>query len=162
MDATQFAHWKQLSLGLARTYQNLTPRRKAKLLEEVENCIEWVVCNGLDTIGDWDNGVKIDGRYGHDSVGTRVDEYLWESRYEIERKYGRRGRVELVTGRFGQMLSACVRAGFDVAVAPSGGVIGFTVGDLRSIFDGALPDWVSNFFVPPVDAATPDAEGVWL
>ena len=50
-----------------------------------------------------------------------------------------------------------------MAVSPSGGVIGFTVGDLRDIFDGSIPDWVAAHFEDPaaVLAAGRD-EGVWL
>jgi len=163
MNELQYERWKQMSLGLARNYTNLTPARRAKLLDEVECCIDWVVCNGLETVADWDSGVQY-GKGWHEryeSVSARVDTFLWDNRYEFERenKHG----VEVVRGRFGDMLSACVRAGFDVAVSPSGGVIGFTVGDLRDIFDGSIPDWVAAHFEDPaaVLAAGRD-EGVWL
>lgn len=163
MNELQYNRWKQMSLGLARTYTNLTPARKARLLDEVECCIDWVVCNGLETVADWDSGVQYGKgwRERYESVSARVDTFLWDNRYKFERenKHG----VEVVRGRFGDMLSACVRAGFDVAVSPSGGVIGFTVGDLRDIFDGSIPDWVASHFEDPaaVLAAGRD-EGVWL
>ena len=164
MNELQYNRWKQLSLGLARGYADLTPARKAKLLDEVECCIDYVVCNGLETVEDWDMGVRYGNGFHerHESVGTRVDAYLWDSRYEFEREY-KNGNIEVVRGRFGDMLVACVRAGFDVAVAPSGGVIGFTVGDLRDIFDGTIPEWVTEHFEEPaaVLAAVRD-EGVWL
>lgn len=164
MNELQCERWKQMSLGLARSYTDLTPARKKKLLAEVEECIDWVVCNGLETVDDWDSGV----RYGkgwherYESASTRVDTYLWDNRYKFERenKHG----VEVVRGRFGDMLSACVRAGFDMAVAPSGGVVGFTVGDLRDVFDGEIPDWIADQFAenkPALLAAGRD-EGVWL
>lgn len=163
MNELQLERWKKLSIGLARSYSDLTQARRDKLVSEVEECIDWVVCNGLDTVGDWDGGVQ----YGkgwherHESVGTRVDTYLWDNRYEFERenKHG----VEVVRGRFGDMLSACVRAGFDMAVAPSGGVVGFTVGDLRSVFDGTIPDWIAEHFDDPAALlAAGHDEGVWL
>lgn len=163
MNNLQYERWKQLSVGLARVHENLTPARKARLAEEVENCIDWVVCNGLGTIDDWDDGVRgKDGRYAHDSAGDRVDQFLWDNRYEFERER-KSGCVDLVRGRFGDMLSACVRAGFDMAVEPSAGVIGFTVGDLRAIFNGVVPDWIAEHFEHPelLSAAAPD-EGVWL
>ena len=37
MNKIQYRRWKKLSIGLARSYKNLTHARKAKLLEEVEN-----------------------------------------------------------------------------------------------------------------------------
>lgn len=163
MNTLQYERWKELSLGLARSYRTLTPRRYKLLLEEVENCIDWVVCNGLDTVEDWDSSVRIDERLYYESAGTRVDDYLWQNRYEFDRAYSN-GHVELVCGRFGDMLCACVRAGFDMAVAPSAGVIGFTVGDLRDVFDGDIPDWIAERFAENRDAllAADRDEGVWL
>lgn len=144
MTEQQYERWKQLSLGLANTYKSLTPQRHEKLLLEVGGCIDWIVCNGLETIEDWDNGVR--GEYGRDqAAGERMDEYLWERNYEFERTYYN-GEVDLIRGRFGNMLSACVRAGFDVAVSPSAGVIGFSVGNLIDACGGEIPDWVSGFF----------------
>lgn len=162
MNELQLERWKRLSMGLARSYTDLTPARKKKLLAETEECIDWVVCNGLETVKNWDSGVYENGRLAWSSVSTRVDEYLWDNRYEFERenKHG----FELVCGRFGNMLSSCVRAGFDMAVSPSGGVIGFTIGDVRDIFDGTIPDWIADQFAedkPALLAAGRD-EGVWL
>lgn len=161
MNELQLARWKQLSTGLARSHTDLTPARKKKLLAEVEECIDWVVCNGLETVIDWDDSANIDG-IQWDCAGTRVDDYLWDNRYEFERenKHG----VDVVRGRFGEMLSACVRAGFDMAVSPSGGVVGFTVGDLRDIFDGHVPDWISDQFAEnkPALLSAGREEGVWL
>ncbi|MDI9689729.1 hypothetical protein [Burkholderia cenocepacia] len=163
MTALEYEHWKELSIGLARSYRTLTPKRSKLLLEEVEDCIDWVVCNGLDTVEDWDRSVRADSGLYHEAAGTRVDDYLWQHRYEFEREY-RNGEVELVRGRFGDMLSACVRAGFDMAVAPSAGVIGFTIGDVRDVFDGSIPDWIADRFGENKHALLTAGrdEGVWL
>lgn len=162
MNELQLDRWKKLSIGLARSYSDLTKARKEKLISEVEECIDWVVCNGLETVEDWDSGIYENGRLAWGSASTRVDDYLWDNRYEVERenKHG----VEVVRGRFGDMLSACVRAGFDMAVAPSGGVVGFTVGDLRDIFEGAIPDWIADQFAENKAAllAAGRDEAVWL
>lgn len=160
MNALQLERWNEVSLGLACSYKNLTPARSKKLRKEVEDCIDWVVCNGLETVIDWDDSVKLDG-IQWDCAGTRVDEYLWDNRYEFEREY-KNGNIEVVRGRFGDMLAACVRAGFDLAVAPSGGVVGFTVGDLRGAFGGEIPEWVAGSFDPALPANAADSEGVWL
>lgn len=147
MNELQYERWKQLGLGLARGYRNLTAARQAKLLDEVECCIGYVACNGLETVEDWDCPVERDG-IRWECAGDRVRDYLWDGRYEFERQY-KNGNIKLVRGRFGDTLTACVRAGFDVAVAPGGGVIGFTVGDLRDVFDGPIPDWVAGHFEDP-------------
>lgn len=163
MNALQYERWRALSVGLARSYRTLTPRRQKLLREEVADCIDWVVCNGLDTVDDWDSAVRGEGSLYYEAASTRVGDYLWQHRYEFERAY-RNGETELVRGRFGDMLSACVRAGFDMAVAPSAGVIGFTVGNLRDVFGGSIPDWIADRFGENKHAllAADRDEGVWL
>ena len=43
-------------------------------------------------------------------------------------------------------------------------VIGFTVGNLRDVFDGNIPDWIAERFAENRDAllAAGRDEGVWL
>lgn len=48
--------------------------------------------------------------------------------------------------RFVSPVACCVRAGLDVACAPSAGVIGFTVGDIRSMYPEGVPAWIAAFF----------------
>ena len=161
MNQLQLERWRQFSLGLAKNaYPDITSARRNKLLSEVDDCIDYVVCNGLEDVEDWDRAVYRNGKLYEYSAGERVDDWMWERRYEREVE-DRKGNVEVVCGRFGTMIACCVRAGFDVAVSPSGGVLGYTVGDVRSIFDGELPDWVKDFFTGPLDGVAND-EGVWL
>lgn len=163
MTKVQLKRWLQLSVGLAKHgYPQLTEARKTKLVAAVEDCIDWIVCNGLDTVADWDQGIYVDGRLQYESAGTRMSSYLWDKGYEFEHEY--KGDFELRTTRFGTLLSCCVRAGFDLAVAPSTGVLGFSVGNLRAIFDGTLPKWVQDFFGDQKDAlmSAEDAAPVWL
>ena len=54
----------------------------------------------------------------------------------------------------------CVRAGLDIASAPSAGVIGFTAGDLRRMYAEGLPDWVKGAFTAFDEIK--DDQGVWL
>ena len=46
-----------------------------------------------------------------------------------------------------QVCTSCVRAGLDVAVCPSGGVVGFDVGTLKRMYDGKIPDWIKEWKV---------------
>ena len=41
-------------------------------------------------------------------------------------------------------VACCVRAGFDCAVKPSMGVMGFTAGDVRRMYPDGVPDWVKD------------------
>ena len=76
----------------------------------------------------------------------------------------------------------CIRAGFDLAVAQSMGVLGFTAGDIRAMYPDGVPAWVQNgdwtaqsfaehpVGLKPVDephdpkafSALPDDAQVWL
>lgn len=64
--------------------------------------------------------------------------------------------------RFAVQLKCCIRAGFDVAVAPSAGVVGFDAGMLRRMWDGPPPEWVCRWFEAPLAPDTPDATPVWI
>jgi len=59
-------------------------------------------------------------------------------------------------------VQCCVRAGLDVASEPSGGVVGFTVGDLRRMYPEGFPTWLTeiDWDVPLSKCA--DSEGIWL
>ncbi len=41
-------------------------------------------------------------------------------------------------------VACCVRAGFDCAVKPSMGAMGFTAGDIRRMYPEGVSDWVTN------------------
>lgn len=83
---------------------------------------------------DWDwNGNE--GCCVRDQVYDFFDEYLeWNKK---EQEYG---------GKFFNQITCCLRAGFDLAVSPSAGVIGFTAGDLRRMWKGKVPGWVKKEF----------------
>ncbi len=44
--------------------------------------------------------------------------------------------------QYGGPVRCCIRAGLDMASAPSAGVVGFTAGDLRRMFPEGVPEWV--------------------
>lgn len=151
MNKTQLKRWEKLSIGLAlNAYPTITDARRNRLVSEVDNFIDMVVHNhGLEGILDWD------GNRGSVYVGDELSDYLWNNRYEFDSKDGSR------LGNFGNMLSCCIRAGFDVAVAPSAGVIGFTAGDLRKVFKRRPPKWANDFFAEPLSTVS-DCDGLWL
>lgn len=74
--------------------------------------------------------------------------------------------------QWGGPVRCCIRAGLDCASAPSGGVVGFTAGDIRAMYPDGVPAWV----FPPDEhlhywlsdevngtfAELPDAAGVVL
>ncbi len=44
--------------------------------------------------------------------------------------------------QWGGPVHCCIRAGLDMAANPSGGVVGFTIGDLRKMYPEGVPEWV--------------------
>lgn len=156
MNKTQLARWRRFSDGLAaKAHPSITPSGRNKLRDEVAEFIDILTGSyALSEINDWDgNGDSI-------CVSDEMSRFMWDRRYEQERRV--KGDCEYVVGRFGNMLGACSRAGFDVAVAPSAGVVGFTVGDVRAIFPRGLPGWVNDYFHEPITPRTPASHGVWL
>jgi hypothetical protein len=69
-------------------------------------------------------------------------------------------------------VTCCIRAGLDMAVSPSAGVLGFTAGDLRRMYPEGVPDWVTggsdnhwkhlDGTVNGTFAEMPNTTGVWL
>lgn len=153
MNKVQLRRWKKVSIGLARDcHPHLTEARRAQLVDQVEGCIDTVVWNyELENIHNWD------GHKGSACVCDGVSNYVDEHHYHVRTSTG-----EPYENRFGLQIRACVRAGFDLAVAPSAGVTGFTVGNLRTIFHRRLPQWVKTFFTPPLAGRIADDEPVWL
>jgi hypothetical protein len=152
MNKIQLRRWKKVSLGLVgASYPSMTAARRTQLQASVEEFFDKLTYNcELNTITDWD------GNGGSTPVSLALNDHL-----EGHRHY------HAVTGgekrnRFANNVSCCVRAGFDLAVKPSAGVVGFTVGDVRAIFNRRIPSWVTEFFGKPLSADIADSEGVWI
>lgn len=121
-------------------------------------------------IVDWDNNTPLpdddgtcgfawsDGRY---LLCDFINEYCWDNRLEKE-KEDRYGNCEVIDTKMGIALRCCIRAACDVAVAPSAGVVGWTVADLKQMWKNrSLPKWVKEWFEG--DFSTfPDDASVWL
>ncbi len=151
MNRQQLVRWNRLALGLATHHGTMTEARRKRLCFAVVDCIDWIVArHDLADIKDWD------GNQGSAYVCDDMSDYMWEHKYEMER------RGEIHYGRFGNLIGMCVRAGFVLAVAPSAGVLGFCVGDLRKVFPRGVPTWVNGSFEQPITADTPADVGVWL
>jgi hypothetical protein len=126
-----------------------------------------------DTMRDWETGY--------------IREQIWSIANKRERARLKAARrrddwdtddkiIEALVERYGNPVSCCIRAGLDMASAPSGGVLGYTVGDLRRMYDGGpIPEWIAKAFwhrpwgdkegqnTYPIDLnLEPEAAGVWL
>jgi len=85
--------------------------------------------------------------YGHGSNGPYVTDLVeemmehWNPHYWCEASDPRYKRWDEL---WGDRIRCCVRAGIDMASDLSGGVVGFTVGEVRRMYRGCVPDWVTG------------------
>ena len=148
MKPTEFDRWKDFARRMAyHGWPEATDERKAKIAHEVDLFVDGLE-DYISEINDWD------GNKGSVYVCDELSMFLSDRGYFHEDP----DRFH----RFETQISCCVRSGFDVAVAPSAGVLGFTVGTLRKMYDNEIPEWVAGFFTPPLTDAAKESDGVWL
>lgn len=166
MTPEQFDRWNDFAVRMARhAFPDATPARRIKIEASIDGFFSWRERDSAETaaIHDWDNcpPYEMNGRtYYNPCVGDQVRSHL--SDHEHHRYNDRTGHEKECGNRFANQVSCCIRAGLDRASAPSGGVVGFTVGDLRRMYPEGLPGWVIDGYQPPITAETPDDAGVWL
>lgn len=155
MTPEQFDRWKDFSIRMARhAFPEATPARRIKIEEQINGFFSWYDRNDAEVaeIANWDSAPTY--------IGDAVDSHL--ERHRHYRYNERTGYEEPMGNKFENQVSCCIRAGLDRAADPSGGVLGFTVGDLRRMYQDGLPEWVVDGYEPPITADTPDSAGVWL
>ena len=182
MTREQYDRWRDFAVRMAR---HGFPRYREANRKKIEGFVRdffWINFDGdekmIADVESWDGGVCDDiGEFETHDInvslrrpGDRVGEYIetathdefastyrgWEG--EDRDDFWRYRRKSIWCGP----VHCCVRAGLDVVAAPSAGVAGFTVGDLRRMYPEGLPDWVAGWFETPITAETPDDLGVWL
>ncbi|MCL6653527.1 hypothetical protein A6R70_14640 [Agrobacterium rubi] len=155
MSPEQYERWKDFSTRMARcAFPNATPARRTKIEDEVAHFFYVKFDDdpqSIEEVTDWDGSPSY--------VGDQVSSFLNPHYHEKEFA---NGRVEPRGNKFENQVSCCIRAGLDLASSPSGGVLGFTVGDLRAMYPEGLPDWVTEGYEPPITPDTPNDAGVWL
>lgn len=168
MTSDQYARWKDFAMRMSAVLQSRRPSKKW-IRERIEFFFEVYMTEkeaaGVVTWDDTEMSYAKGDLTEHVADVTqpgflRLDEE--SKRYEDSRARWRE--------RWVSPLICCIRAGLDVASKPSGGVVGFTVGDLRRMYPEGIPDWVAKPDPPfkdddgqPIDLRTrPDEESVWL
>lgn len=149
MNKLQKNRWFKVSQGMARhCFPGITEERRLKLIGVVNTFILGIIDEyPLGEIQDWD------GQQGSVYVCDELTEFLDRHDYTHGDKKGMTRET-----RFANMVSCCVRAGFDLAIKQSAGVLGFTFGDIRKIFNGKIPQWCHLSDYPNI----PDEHLVWL
>lgn len=142
------------------------------LRELVVDCLDRFECNDSFRIFlDWDKSERHpddDGTCGfawshsRELLCDEVQRFIWDM--EDEGRLPRRSGYEDPKGESAMAinLTCCIRAAADVAVAPSAGVLGWNVGQLREMWKHRkLPKWVTEFFEGDITDAAPETP-IWL
>ena len=146
----QFLRWEDFAIRMAEhCFPHATEARRNKILYQVKDYFHWRRYQN-----DWPDIMDWDGNNDDYFLGDQVDDFFEEYLHYNPRN-------GCCTGKFHNQITCCIRAGFDMAVKQSGGVLGFTAGDVRRMWDGEVPDWVKEDWVSPFDLI-PDGDGVCL
>lgn len=114
-------------------YERLTQKRKDKLWGDVE----WFLTDALeDGHWGWETGDREDTFSMADWIHERFEKYEYPSD-KWERKICDLGEEPT----YFRMLSATCRAAMDIIDDFAGGVWGWTVSDIRRMYDGTIPEW---------------------
>jgi len=145
-----YARWMDVSTRLINI-MDVTPARKDKIMYQVRSFIrnfEDEEIHGWDTYTEYKfygridvSGIADDTNHFGEFWLDGVDEPKWNSFYN--------------------QISVVTRAGLDLATQEwGGGVVGYSIGDLRKAYDGQIPDWMCNALELTGDED--DDMGVWL
>ena len=158
MTAEQFRRWYTFALRMAHRGWPRTRKVNAKRVAEM---VKWFFRvnlrdYALDTtagyigrIVDWDNTDEHptlrdgNGRpCWEDCVGDIVNTSTLGD--GVNPYYGTEDepQYEQWDNSWGMRVRCCLRAGLDLASAPSAGVLGFHKGDLERMYRGKMPDWI--------------------
>lgn len=160
MTAAQYERWKDFTLRMAAHYPGITDARRKRLIDEIKDWFYWCeVDESWKHIISWDDSEEMPekGRYGHTQWYSLCCD-LFSEHFEEHNYHHKNPDREY---KFHSQLSCCIRAGLDVAAEPSAGVLGFTIGDVKSFYDGEIPAWVNDAYDNKLFGAD-DREHIWL
>lgn len=160
MTPEQYERWEDFSLRAAKTWYATSRRPSAKwVLETVEEFFDGVAARDVPLIVNWDHCNPYPGKtdsYGRSvrpyGIGSQVTLFLDEvepyhavvDNNDDDDAYDQRLRLahKQWDEQWGGAVYCCIRAGLDMACAPSAGVVGFTAGDIRKMYPEGVPEWL--------------------
>lgn len=181
MTQLQYARWKNFALRMAKTcWTNEDTPKQDFVVKKVENffwryldgdtalirsIVSWDESDGdncymCDTFSEfkWDHSARY---FATVEQKKKLDE-LWDADEQDEFD---EMEDEILDIHFAPV-ACCIRAGLDVVAKPSLGVIGFTVCELRKMYNNKIPKWLNKFMdmnQNPVDMNVGNCNvGVWL
>lgn len=124
-------------------------QRTERMLEVAQYTIE-EICDSscMSDAIDWDKGKR--QAFGYSRSIHRIVEDMIEN------------DPNNITQKCATIICCCIRIAVDLFVEPSGGVVGYTLGDLRKAFDGDVPQRIMDEFCTDVDADADDNTPIWL
>jgi len=145
----QYERWKDFTYRMiySGVLGNLTEARKERLWKEAKWFIEEYKAEPVDG---WDGDYNLCDSF-HEWFNDYLDS-IWKGDWEGYKNNPR---------YFANQLEIVIRASVNAAIGEGSGVIGFTVGDLRQMYGGELPRWISGQY-ENLTRKTPDTAGVFL
>lgn len=138
-----------------RGSKNITTARREKIEGKIIDFFDCrVLVGGYNKNGPWRKMTDWDGAKDSICVTDEVSDYFSDLLPWKPRSDG------TYYTKFTNQITCCIRAGFDCAVEPSAGVIGFSVGDLRRMYPKGIPEWILSGYEGLKNGK--DNEAIWL
>lgn len=159
MNRIQYRRWKDFAIRMSQKGWSIREIMRKEhqnavipAVQEFFSHMDWDYKNDVIRIESWDDTRTDTARgrdyYGHYSIGPYVcdivSEFLnnwnpfhWDDE-ESDKAY------EHWDDNWGGRIRCCIRAGLDLAVELSAGVLGFTKGDLERMYPEGAPMWIQN------------------
>ena len=153
----QYERWHDFSLRMARTcFKRKRNPNAAEIEANVEHFFGCIDPEDLLSFVDWDHsapypeGSKYHGLdyWKHPKCAMLITdickehEEAWNPRFW--ECYEDNAKSDRLYEQFVNPVVCCIRAGMDMAVSPSAGVMGYTAGDLRKMYPEGVPDWITG------------------
>lgn len=191
MTIEQFKHWYWFSIRMAHRGWPGTRKPNARRLARLVHAffdmnIEPDLLPRLEGWCDTDNSSLPEDRFGHELIGPFLcdlmttylgdgtNPYYWRSGGEDHDDAPGARNYERWDESWGDRVRCCVRAGMKAGGGVEmAGVLGFSIGDLRRMYGGRLPQWLTDqeWVVGPLDSSSgevcdvskvPDGEKILL
>lgn len=147
MTNDQYERWKDFArrmVVIVRNARHRSPSR-AHVLEYIEFFFECRMDPDDEwrRVVNWDNTERTDGGHWPMPVCDHVRdiaEYHVPTYWALDDGPAYENAID----RWVNPPACCIRAALDLAVAPSAGVYGFNVGDIRKMYPEGVPDWIKQ------------------
>jgi len=135
MDIEQATKVKELAINFASKAIAKRCDYRKRLVDVIEDIFS---CGEIEDVVDWDNG--------NPDMSDHIDDYFVPCGFTV---------------KFQDDVSCSIRIAVDLLIKQGGGVVGYTVGDLKKAFDGEIPNFICERYEGDLNSAD-ESEGIWL